>query len=112
MKIHKIHKRSRKKSSLCEKIAKNNIIEEKRLSKRKYTKLLRYHLSSTEKSLKRKIMKDPDIINVREMNFVKTCKLHHKLSSKKGESDDYNKIKNNILMYVYLLKLQIGQHNY
>lgn len=107
----KIHRRSRKKSGLCEKIAKNNIIEEKRLSKRKYNKLLKHHLKNVEKSLKRKIMKDSDIINVREMNFVKTCKLHHKSSSKKDQSD-YNKLKNNILMYVYLLKLQTGQHNY
>jgi hypothetical protein len=112
MKSNKIHRRSRKKSTLCEKIAKNNIIEEKRLSKNKFKKLLRHHLRNTEKSLRRKIMKDPDVINLREMNFIKTCKLQHKISSKKDKSDDYNRLKNNILMYIYLLKLQTGQHNY
>lgn len=108
----KINKRSRKKSTLCEKIAKNNIVEEKKLSKRKYSKLLKYHLRNVDKSLKRKLMKDPDIVNVREMNFIKTCKLHHKFDSKKDKSDDYDKIKSNILLLVYLLKLQTGSHNY
>ncbi len=108
----KLHKRSRKKSALCEKIAKNNIIEEKKLSKRKYNKLLKHRLKNVDKSLKRKLMKDSDIVNVREMNFIETCKLHHKLNSKKDKSDDYDKIKNDILLRVYLLKLQIGSHNY
>lgn len=108
----KVHKRSRKKSSLCEKISKNNIIEEKKLSKRKFKKLIKHHLRNFDKSLKRKIMKDSDIINVREMNFAKTCKLYHRLSSKKDSLDDYNKVKNNILLQIYLLKLQTGQHNY
>lgn len=112
-KSYKIRRRSRKKSSLCEKIAKNNIIEEKRLSKRKYNKLLRHHLKNTEKSLKRKIIKDPDVINIREMNFSNSCKLYHKFNNNsKKDKSDYNKLKNNILMYVYLLKLHIGQHNY